>query len=219
VKHHAFQTDHRYPERGNRWRALAAPIACGLITVGLLTACSSGSASPSVAHVTSSSAAPVESSSALGSTTPAESASPASASPTASGKPDAIAYSRCMRSHGVPDYPDPDAAGQAQIKGAAPLDLDPNSAGFKAAAQACKALAPPRQTSPDLDAARQAARLRFAKCMRAQGVSGFPDPSTGSGGSPKQSDLDITSPIFVAAQKVCQKELGQLPAPGPGGAG
>jgi len=47
--------------------------------------------------------------------------------------------------------------------------------------------------------------LQFAKCMRANGVSSFPDP--GSGPGPQGAEVDPESPAFQTAQKACQKYL------------
>ena len=60
-----------------------------------------------------------------------------------------------------------------------------------------------RQTAYD-------AGLNFAKCMRAHGVSNFPDPSNGGGGIQIPVG-DTSSPAFNSAQKACSKDL-----PGPG---
>jgi hypothetical protein len=52
----------------------------------------------------------------------------------------ALAFSRCMRSHGVPNFPDPQfSGGGVRIGGAG---INPNAPGFKRAQQACRALAP-----------------------------------------------------------------------------
>ncbi len=59
--------------------------------------------------------------------------------------PELLKFSQCMRSHGVPDYPDPTLTGQGismnigSIKGAG---LDPDSPQFQAAVSACQHLAP-----------------------------------------------------------------------------
>jgi hypothetical protein len=44
--------------------------------------------------------------------------------------------------------------------------------------------------------------LQFAKCMRAHGVSGFPDPSAQG---VQIQGLDPNAPVFQAAQKACAK--------------
>ncbi|HWD85739.1 MAG TPA: hypothetical protein VG321_08300 [Solirubrobacteraceae bacterium] len=54
------------------------------------------------------------------------------------------------------------------------------------------------------------AGLKFAKCMRAHGLSNFPDPSGGGGGIQIPVG-DASSPAFQSAQKACSKDL-----PGPG---
>jgi hypothetical protein len=56
-----------------------------------------------------------------------------------------------------------------------------------------------------------AAAVRFASCMRSQGVSNFPDP-TSSGGSvsfslKSSSGINPASPSFLAAQTACGKLL------------
>src|ERR1700744_959348 len=56
--------------------------------------------------------------------------------------------------------------------------------------------------------------LKFAGCMRAHGVSNFPDPSSSGGiDIAPGSGLDPQAPAFQAAQKACGK---LLPGGGPG---
>ena len=56
--------------------------------------------------------------------------------------------------------------------------------------------------------------LKFAACMRANGVPNFPDPTTGGGIQIRPgSGLNPQSPAFQAAQKKCGK---LLPGGGPG---
>ena len=52
----------------------------------------------------------------------------------------ALAFSACMRKHGLPDFPDPDFSGGGvgiKIHGGPGTDLNPSSATFKAAQKAC----------------------------------------------------------------------------------
>ena len=51
------------------------------------------------------------------------------------------------------------------------------------------------------------AALSYAECMRAHGVSNFPDPSA-TGGFQLGPGIDPTSPTFRAAQTTCQKLVG-----------
>jgi hypothetical protein len=55
----------------------------------------------------------------------------------------ALEFSQCMRSHGVPNFPDPKASGGG-LELAIPKSagIDPNSPQFKAAQQACRKLLP-----------------------------------------------------------------------------
>jgi hypothetical protein len=69
--------------------------------------------------------------------TPAD--GPTDAQGTAS-SPSAVAYSDCMRSHGVPNYPDPPSGGQAPKTSAQQLGV--SSSQFSAAEQACQHLYP-----------------------------------------------------------------------------
>jgi hypothetical protein len=96
--------------------------------------------------------------------------SPASTSNAHANAGQALAFARCMRSHGVPEFPDPGAS--------LPSHLDPRSPAFQAAQQACRQLDPKRLPPPTHPSAgqRQAA-LRFAQCMRTHGYPRFPDPT------------------------------------------
>jgi hypothetical protein len=57
----------------------------------------------------------------------------------------ALAFADCMRSHGVPKFPDPKATSDGGIDGGEigpRVGVDPNSPQFKAAEQACGKLVP-----------------------------------------------------------------------------
>jgi hypothetical protein len=70
-------------------------------------------------------------------------------------------------------------------------------------------------SSTEDKASPEQAMIAFAKCMRASGVPGFPDPS-GSGGFILHAGVDRSSPLFKAAQAKCQKLLPGGGPPGPG---
>jgi hypothetical protein len=131
-----------------------------------------------------------------------------------SAKKDPLAMSRCMRAHGVPNFPDPDANGGISINGGAG-GLDPGSAVFQAADKVCRPLGGdgPGGT-PAQQAQNREAMLKFARCMRAHGLPDFPDPQPnggmviqkrGSSGGANASSSNLTpdSPVFQAAQKAC----------------
>lgn len=90
----------------------------------------------------------------------------------------------CMRQHGVPSYPDPVPTthdGEQGIR----QDLPPGmvkSPAFHAADKDCLGLLPyvkSADTSGNAQAGeqRELGLLSFADCMRAHGVSNFPDPN------------------------------------------
>ncbi len=125
-----------------------------------------------------------------------------------------------MRSHGVPNFPDPSAGGGFQFGAGA----NPSSPAFRAAQAKCEKLigggppGPGSTTHPSAEALAQ--MVAVAKCMRRHGVSGFPDPRTSvpsnfaaaGGGVIADRDgvillfpatLDMQSPLFLRAAAAC----------------
>jgi hypothetical protein len=117
-------------------------------------------------------------------------------------------FASCMRSHGVPNFPDPNANGTITFSG-----MNPDSPGFKKAQDACKKYTPNggQPPSPAQQARAQAAALKFSACMRSHGVPKFPDPQFSAGRTSlrigRDSGIDPNSLTFQAAQKACQKNL------------
>jgi hypothetical protein len=131
-------------------------------------------------------------------------------SPDGSSSADPAAFSACMRANGVPKYPDPDSDGRILLEVGPSTGIDPESAQFKAAANACQKLAPPEGNgpSPAQQAKDREEMLRLSACMRKNGVPKFPDPKVSSGGvsiSLAGSGLNPNSPRFKAAEKACEK--------------
>jgi hypothetical protein len=93
----------------------------------------------------------------------------------------ALKFSQCMRANGVSAFPDPDASGSLTIDGVVNgSSLDPNSASWKQAMTACKDLEPAGfagGTGP-VTPQQHEARLKFAQCIRDNGVPDFPDPAS-----------------------------------------
>jgi hypothetical protein len=123
---------------------------------------------------------------------------------------DWTAYSACMREKGVPRFPDPPSnGGPLELGGPG---LDPNAPQFQAAERACKALSPKGVAGrdPQAQASRLREWLRYAACMRANGVPDFPDPEV-SGGQIIPTVIEGDRPRVAAAEEAC-REL----APGAG---
>jgi hypothetical protein len=88
---------------------------------------------------------------------------------------DGLSFARCMRSHGVSQFPDPTANGAIDLQGVP--GVSPSSPAFKAAQTACQTLLPVKRPPSGPPSAHAYARLlHWAKCMRAHGTSGLPDP-------------------------------------------
>jgi hypothetical protein len=97
---------------------------------------------------------------------------------TAANLAKAVKFAQCMRANGVSAFPDPDASGQLTIDGVANgSSVDTSSPAFTQAISACKDLEPAgfmgHQRSPE----QQKVALKFAQCMRDDGVPDFPDPT------------------------------------------
>jgi hypothetical protein len=90
----------------------------------------------------------------------------------------AVKFAECMRTNGVTGFPDPAASGSFTIDGVVNgSSLDPNSAAFKHALTACRSLEPQGFTGAKVTSQQLAARLKFAQCVRDNGVPDFPDPT------------------------------------------
>jgi hypothetical protein len=167
----------------------AAVVALGVAVAG----CSLGSKSPTVPAAGSQS------------TTTAAPAG-GSGSSVATALAEAVAYSQCIRSHGVPNFPDPVQTPSGGY-GYRTVGIDPNSASFQGALQACKTLPSPwNSTGQQLSPAEQQAWLNWAQCIRAHGLPDFPDP-TFSGHEVHDSRVGSSSPQLQQAMAACKSQM------------
>jgi hypothetical protein len=96
---------------------------------------------------------------------------------TAANVQQAVKFAQCMRDNGVSQFPDPDASGALTIENVVNgSSVDPNSATFQRALSACRDLEPAGFMGQKRSAQQQAAALKFAQCIRDNGVKDFPDP-------------------------------------------
>ena len=134
----------------------------------------------------------------------------------ANGSPAGIKFAACMRAHGLPSFPDPSGGGGIQI----PASINPASPAFKSAQSSCAKLLPGGGPGGGAPATEQqkTMMLRLSQCMRAHGVSDFPDPVTSPPANPAGARLgfgrpgafiivpdtiNISSPAFKSAAKTC----------------
>jgi hypothetical protein len=123
----------------------------------------------------------------------------------ASSLAEAVAYSQCIRSHGVSNFPDPVQTPSGGY-GYRTTGIDPNSAAFQGALQACKALPSPwNATGQELSSAQQQAWLNWAQCIRTHGVPAFPDP-TFSGKEVRDSGVGSNSSQLQSAMDACKSQ-------------
>jgi hypothetical protein len=162
-----------------RSRAPSARIAAAVVVaagLALLAAACGGSAGSHVAR--------------LGSTTDrnAPSSSTSAGAGGSASSPSALAYSACMRSHGVRNFPDPTSSGQLPKVG--PQQLGVSSSQLQSAQIACRQLLPTgvslqqreseclqnHDCPPALVQQMMTADRKLARCLRTHGVPDFPDP-------------------------------------------
>lgn len=130
---------------------------------------------------------------------------------------DALSFARCMRSHGVPNFPDD--LNVRNVPG-----IDPNAPAFKAAQSACQPLLPVKAPRPAAPSAGTHAKLiRLSECLRTHGYPSIPDPRPNpppTGGSPEAnrygtlygdgdywigipSSIDAHGAAFVRTARAC----------------
>jgi hypothetical protein len=190
--------------QGRRFRT-RGPVALIAVLAAMgfgLSACGGGSASQGVASVGSTT-----------STTQAPASQPAGNDGNTTAKyRAALAYVDCMRSHGVPNFPDPTSDGQINVDFAhggkdgshASSGIDRMSPQYISADQTCRHLLPGGVPTPAQNQQALAQELKFAQCMRNHGEPNYPDPNPSDPGVVRLIGVDQNSPQFQSAQQVCQ---------------
>lgn len=93
--------------------------------------------------------------------------------PAAGGDP-ALKEAQCMRSHGVPNFPDPSPGGPSVI----PNWINPRAPAFQTAEAACAKFLGGGSGQGSASESRKLELLNLARCMRTHGLPSFPDPTT-----------------------------------------
>jgi hypothetical protein len=130
----------------------------------------------------------------------------------------ALAYSECMRAHGVPGFPDPDASGNIiqHVTHGQPPDNGPRA---QAADNTCHhLLAGGGRNNPAVSRRVISQLLKLARCMRAHGEPNFPDPAVSAAPAKANSaslpgnitlplgaaGINVNSAQFRAAERACR---------------
>ncbi len=142
----------------------------------------------------------------LGSTTTKSSTS----SPSANSQ-QVLAFSRCVRAHGVPNFPDPNSSGVLPKRQVAQLTA--GNPQFPAAHRACEHLLPNggQPTQAQVQQAWNDMR-NFARCMRSHGVPNWPDPAPTSQQDQRPffhlpDSIDPNAPQITTKIRACQHVL------------
>jgi hypothetical protein len=122
------------------------------------------------------------------------------ASPAAN-QDQALAFARCMRENGVPDFPDPDAEGRFSEG-----EHDPDDPALRAAQEACRDLAPGGEHQNLGDPAFVEQMREYSQCMRDNGVPDFPDPDA-EGRLRGVGHEQRGDPKYRAAVETCRAKL------------
>lgn len=165
-------------------RSLILASVAAIAAFPLLAAGCGGGGSPGVASVASSAAA------------------------TATAHTGAVAFARCMRSHGVPNWPDPTSSGVFDKSKLRQLGVSPSR--VRALEEgACNHLLPNGGGGGQSQLAlrqRTKAGLIFARCVRSRGFPNFPDPTSQGQLTPEMvtaAGIDLHQPALLTAGLAC----------------
>lgn len=163
--------------------SMRAASATAIVSISLLAAGCGGGGSPGASSVTSTS----------GAATGTQST--------------ALALARCMRSHGLPKWPDPTSGG---VFDKSKLRQTGYTVSQVRAVEdgACSHLLPSgRPQGPAITAADRTDYLKAAACMRSHGYSDFPDPTfqNNTVRTNIPSSIDQDSAPFKRAAAICTK--------------
>jgi hypothetical protein len=146
------------------------------------------------------------------SSSPSSVSSGGSSSTGGSSSPSLLSFAQCMRSNGLPNFPDP-----SSNKFPSAQQLGVSDSQYQMAETACQRLLPAGGGGrfPAAEVQQLLAGMRaFSQCMRSHGVTSWPDPTTNSQGQPlfDISSAGLTrserhSPQIETAMDTCQRLL------------
>lgn len=117
-----------------------------------------------------------------------------------------VQFAKCMRSHGLGNFPDPTPEGTFLL----PRGMT-GSPQFQSADRACRSLAPAGSLSGQAPTSQDLSKaLKFAKCIQKHGVPNFPDPAPNGhfqGFSGSGMPAALTTPQFKSALSACRSLL------------
>lgn len=117
-----------------------------------------------------------------------------------------LRHAQCMRDNGYPEYADPSPDGRIRI------NVDPESAPrFRAASEACRdqlpdalnAFAQPQDSADIIESL-----VKFASCMRENGIEDFPDPTSEGAFNLAGVSFEMNSARSRTAMETCREQMG-----------
>jgi hypothetical protein len=116
---------------------------------------------------------------------------------------DAVSFGDCMRSHGVPNFPDSPYEQKNALRSS-----NAQSPAVQSAEAACGHLLAHggQSQSPARSQAQIAAALAFARCIRSHGFPRFPDPTSGGQLTHEMlanAGIDLHQPAVLQAGDAC----------------
>jgi hypothetical protein len=110
----------------------------------------------------------------------------------------AVQFAQCMRANGVPDFPDGPITPNSGVNPLAPA--------YQSAQSVCKRYGPHNAPPPPVPASVRQQERALARCMRANGVTKFPDPdANGNIQFPIGSPVPASSAFKRAQNGPCRK--------------
>jgi hypothetical protein len=109
-----------------------------------------------------------------------------------------VSFAVCMRSHRVPNLPDPGSGGSGGGGvSIVPAGINTSSPAFKTAWSTCAKLLLGMGAHQGASAQATQQMLKLSECMRSHGVAGFPDPTDTdpTGGGPPSSQSGYSAVI------------------------
>jgi hypothetical protein len=190
----------RWPRRASRPAARVAAAVMATAGLALLATACGGSPGAHVAQLGSTA------------TQPASSSGPSNAGGSTSSRSaiaQPLAFSHCMRSHGVPKFPDSNSGG---VWPKSQVELAAGNPRFQTATQTCGHLLPDGgpgvPPSPAVVQLIQSDMLEFARCMRSHGVPNWPDPTLDRGRAifnPEAVEVNPNSPRISTKMHECER--------------
>jgi len=118
-----------------------------------------------------------------------------------------VAYAQCMRTHGVPGFPDPPSSAGNTKEAVIRVFREVGRSQVVAAQTACQRLQPNGGQPDQAQIAQHIGDLlAFARCMRTHGIQNFPDP-TSSGQVTHEmlakAAVDVHQPAVLQAADTC----------------